>query len=92
MDHLALVRRRHTFADLLEPHRRDRGRQMAAAIELVAQRPSLHELHHQEGAVGADGAEVEDGDDVRMRQPRTRLGFALESPQRLAIAERRGPA
>ena len=92
MDDLTLVRGRDAFADLLEPPRRHRAGQTPAAIELVPQRPSLHELHHQERAVGADGAEVEDGDDVRMRQPRAGLGFAFESPQRLAIAERRGPA
>ena len=90
MDHLMLVRGGDTFADLLEPDRGDCRRQMAAVIELASQRPSPHELHHQERTVGANRSEIEDRDDVRMRQPRTRLCLAFEASQRLAITERRG--
>ena len=62
---------------------RDRTR-----VELAPQRLALQQLRHRIGRPVL-GSEVVNGQDVRMRQRRDRLGFALEPRQRVRILRHR---
>ena len=62
---------------------RDRTR-----VELASQRLALQQLRHRVGRPVL-GSEIVNGQDVRMRQRRNRLGFALEARQCVRILRHR---
>ena len=73
-----------------EPGRDLRGdlerlaRRQRAADQALAQRLAVEQLHRGEGDL-AVLAEIEDRQDVRMRERRDRLGLALEARQRVGV-------
>src|SRR5918993_768472 len=91
MQHALLMRCLDGAADGCQDSYRVRRLEPSFAMQNATKILAAHELHHEVRAPRGERAEVEDGDDARVLQPRDELRLAAEPAPRAVVLEQLGP-